>query len=236
MGYESPYMNGVAPVREPWRDALPAVVHVDGSARVQTVGGDDPRYLALHRRVEELAGIAVLLNTSFNRRGMPIVETPAEALDLFLETALDALVLDDLLVEKVGSPAGRGGTDGYAATVEALRERVEALPAGHGGPCVNLEVTGLEDSLVLRLASRRLEEGSAPHPDVTLRCSARTLAALVSGAKGFEAALEAGLLEAVGMREEEAPTWVASLRPLFRAAPATELSGDGREGSLARAR
>lgn len=100
-GRESPYMILVDWTRPERREALANVTHVDGTARVQTI---DPVWNpAFHRLVEAFharTGIPVLLNTSFNRRGMPIVETPAEAVALFAETALDALMLQDLLVVK----------------------------------------------------------------------------------------------------------------------------------------
>jgi carbamoyltransferase len=101
MCYDSPYMILVAPTRDEWRDRIPAVVHCDGSARVQTVHADQtPRYYALHQAVKQLTGISVLLNTSLNKRGMPIVETPTEALSLFRQTDLDVLVLEDWIVTK----------------------------------------------------------------------------------------------------------------------------------------
>lgn len=104
--YDSPYMVLVAPVRPEWRERIPAVVHRDGSARIQTVSRELlPRFHDLLLAFERHSGIAVLLNTSFNRRGMPIVETPEEAIAFFLECALDALVIDDLVVTKVPAPA-----------------------------------------------------------------------------------------------------------------------------------
>jgi carbamoyltransferase len=101
MDYDSPYMILVAPTREHWRKKIPAVVHCDGSARVQTVHKEiTPRYYELHAAVKRKTALSVLLNTSFNKRGMPIVETPQEALSLFVETPLDALVIDDWLIVK----------------------------------------------------------------------------------------------------------------------------------------
>lgn len=104
---ESPYMILVNRVRPEWRDTLRSVVHEDDSARVQTVTPDwNPDFHALLREFKKLTGISVLLNTSFNRRGMPIVETPEDALGFFTTCALDCLVLDSRLVEKVNG--GRG--------------------------------------------------------------------------------------------------------------------------------
>jgi len=99
--YESPYMILVAPVRDEWRSSIPAVVHEDRSARIQTVTEDsDPVYYRLMKRFKERTGFAVVLNTSFNKRGMPIVETPAEALSFFLGCPLDLLVIDGFIVRK----------------------------------------------------------------------------------------------------------------------------------------
>ena len=77
----------------------PAVVHVDGTAHVQIVGdNDDPFLKDLLRAFDELTGVPILLNTSFNRRGEPIVETPEDALDAFFGMHLDGLYMDrDLL-------------------------------------------------------------------------------------------------------------------------------------------
>ncbi|MBD3730538.1 MAG: transferase [Sphingomonadales bacterium] len=100
-GRDSPYMILVDRTRPHAREALANVTHVNGTARVQTVEpGWNPLFHRLVEAFGALSGIPVLLNTSLNRRGMPIVETPREALALFAETALDALVLQDFLVLK----------------------------------------------------------------------------------------------------------------------------------------
>jgi carbamoyltransferase len=89
----------VAQVKAAYRDKLPAITHVDGSARVQVVKEkDNPRFWALISEFGEATGIPVLLNTSFNVRGQPIVCTPAEAVETFLSARLDALVIGDYLV------------------------------------------------------------------------------------------------------------------------------------------
>jgi carbamoyltransferase len=99
---ESPFMLLLAQVREPWRAELPAVTHVDGTARVQTVTPEaEPSCAALLERFREITGLPVLLNTSFNRAGEPIVESPDDALRMLRATGLDALVLEDRWVEKV---------------------------------------------------------------------------------------------------------------------------------------
>jgi carbamoyltransferase len=83
------------------RAVIPAVTHVDGTARVQTVARDvNPLYYRLIEEFERLSGVPVLLNTSFNVRGEPIVNTPDEAIACFLGTGMDRLVLGDFIVEK----------------------------------------------------------------------------------------------------------------------------------------
>lgn len=93
------HMLFVVPVRPAFRDKLPAVTHVDGTARVQTVSRDtNERFHGLLGAFAARTGIPVLLNTSFNVKGQPIVCSPVEALDTFLAAGLDAMVLGDFLV------------------------------------------------------------------------------------------------------------------------------------------
>lgn len=95
----SPYMLLVARVTS---DAIPAVTHVDGTARLQTVSPTgDGRFHELLSAFRALTGVPVLLNTSFNVRGQPIVETPDDAVSTFVQTEIDALVLGDHLIEKL---------------------------------------------------------------------------------------------------------------------------------------
>lgn len=98
-----PFMLKVCYVRPDKRDVLPAITHVDGTARLQTVHEDtNPRYHRLHKEFERLSGIPVLLNTSFNVMGEPIVESPMDAVRCFFTTGLDYLVLGSFLVKKRG--------------------------------------------------------------------------------------------------------------------------------------
>ncbi len=98
---ESPYMLMIAQVREKWRKKIPGIVHVDGSARIQTVTPEwNERYYQLLQAFKARTGISMLLNTSFNTAGMPIVETPSQAIQMLHETALDILVIDDFIVYK----------------------------------------------------------------------------------------------------------------------------------------
>jgi carbamoyltransferase len=104
-GQTSPYMLLVAPVRP--GHSLPAVTHVDGSARLQTVDGQaDPALAALLEAFEALTGCAVMINTSFNIRGEPIVCTAADAYRCFMGTEIDALVIGRHLLLKADQPAG----------------------------------------------------------------------------------------------------------------------------------
>jgi carbamoyltransferase len=134
---ESPYMLLVAPVRPDRRIAInpeqrqimetdpdlcrrvnvprsevPAITHVDYSARLQTVDRErNPRFHALLRAFYERTGCPVMVNTSFNVRGEPIVCTPAEALRCFLATEMDALIMEDIVVDKRQAGAGLNASE-----------------------------------------------------------------------------------------------------------------------------
>ncbi|MGP0090631.1 MAG: carbamoyltransferase [Xanthobacteraceae bacterium] len=98
---ESPFMLVVKRVRPEWKDKIPAIVHVDGTARVQTVRQDqNERLYRLLKEFEAITGVPVLLNTSLNVKGEPIVETPGHALACFLNTGIDYLALHDMLIAK----------------------------------------------------------------------------------------------------------------------------------------
>jgi carbamoyltransferase len=95
-----PFMTHVYPIREARRAAIPAVTHVDGSGRLQTVTREgNARYHALISAFRDISGVPMLLNTSFNE-SEPIVCTPAEALDCFVRTHMDCLVLGDRVVTR----------------------------------------------------------------------------------------------------------------------------------------
>ncbi len=142
-GHESPYMLLVAPVRQDRRvpiaaeelrimnqdpdlrqrvnvvrSEIPAVTHVDYSARIQTVDEErNPRFTRLIEAFERLTGCPVLVNTSFNVRGEPIVCTPEDAYRCFLATDMDVLVLEDVVVTKnaASRKAGAMARDQYLA-------------------------------------------------------------------------------------------------------------------------
>ena len=129
---DSPYMLLVAPVRKErqipmtaqqkslWgieqlnvpRSDLPSITHIDYSARVQTVDREtNPNFHALIKEFERLTGCAVLVNTSFNVRGEPIVCTPADAYRCFMRTHIDYLVLGPYLLDKTKQPESKEGDD-----------------------------------------------------------------------------------------------------------------------------
>ncbi|WP_406862173.1 carbamoyltransferase C-terminal domain-containing protein [Streptomyces sp. HUAS MG47] len=100
----SPYMTFVFPVRDAYLDRIPGAVHVDGTSRIQTLTDEGtPRLTALLRRFTELTGTPCLINTSFNVAGEPIVCTPTDALNCFLGTEIDYLILGNHLVAKTES-------------------------------------------------------------------------------------------------------------------------------------
>jgi carbamoyltransferase len=95
-----PFMIQVYPVREEKRSVIPAVTHVDGSGRLQSVSqAQHPLYWKLIKAFEELTGVPVLLNTSFNENE-PIVHKPEEAIDCFMRTDMDVIVMGQFIVEK----------------------------------------------------------------------------------------------------------------------------------------
>jgi carbamoyltransferase len=100
-GYCSPYMLLVDQIKDEYHDTLRSIVHEDRSSRVQTVtDGWNKKYYQLLKEFKKITGVSVLLNTSFNRRGMPIVETPKEAIDFFLSCKLDYLVMGQYIIGK----------------------------------------------------------------------------------------------------------------------------------------
>ena len=98
----SPYMLYTHKALRPEETA--AVTHVDGTSRVQTVSREQNAYLyRIIDAFERLTGVPVLINTSFNLRGEPIVSSPSDALKTFFASGIDSLALEDFVVEKIGS-------------------------------------------------------------------------------------------------------------------------------------
>lgn len=99
--FTCPYMEKVVQIREPWRARLPAVTHSDGSGRVQTVTREtSPHFYDLIQAFEKITDVPVLLNTSFNVNGEPIVLTPDDAISTFFNSGIPYLVVCGFLVEK----------------------------------------------------------------------------------------------------------------------------------------
>jgi carbamoyltransferase len=97
----SPYMLFVHDVAPQWRDRLRAVTHVDGTARIQTVDrAEDGPIAALLSAFERLTGIPVVVNTSLNTAGRPMVDSPRDALELFGSAPIDALAIGPYLVHR----------------------------------------------------------------------------------------------------------------------------------------
>ena len=95
----------VAQVREDKKNQIPAVTHVDGSARIQTVSQkQNPLFYALLKEFKKLTGCPVLLNTSFNLKGEPIVCTPQDAYSTFIRSGLDYLIMGDCILDKKQMP------------------------------------------------------------------------------------------------------------------------------------
>ena len=100
--HPAPYMTFTFDVNPAWNERIPEVVHEDGTARAQVVTREtNPRYYALIAHLEKLRGNAVVLNTSSNRRGEPMICSPADALNMFYGCDLEYLMLEDILVTKI---------------------------------------------------------------------------------------------------------------------------------------
>lgn len=119
-----PFMQYAVNVRPDKRDLIPAVTHVDGTARLQTVSErEDPFFYELLKAFKVRTGLSVLLNTSFNGMGEPIVETPAEALVCFKSSALHALAMPPYLLHKLSEPEIPARDETEASRQEELQFR-----------------------------------------------------------------------------------------------------------------
>ena len=101
--YPARFMLYVVDVKEDKRDVIPAITHVDGSGRLQTVVKEtNPRYYRLIEKFGQATGVPLVLNTSFNLKGEPIVNTPQDAFNTFMSSGMDVLILDRFVIEKEG--------------------------------------------------------------------------------------------------------------------------------------
>jgi len=98
--HHSPFMVFCFPVKKDKRQELAAIVHKDNTCRIQTVSSVNGRYYRLIKKFYELTNVPCVLNTSFNLKGEPIVETPEQAIKDFLKTKMDYLAIGDFLVKK----------------------------------------------------------------------------------------------------------------------------------------
>lgn len=97
----TPYMLMIADVVEEYKNEIPSVVHVDGTARVQTVERElMPKFHKLISEFYTITGIPIVINTSFNVKGESIVETPEDAINCFFKTQIDELYIDDFIISK----------------------------------------------------------------------------------------------------------------------------------------
>jgi carbamoyltransferase len=99
--YFSPFMLVTATVADEWKERIPAVVHIDGSARFQSVTPkSNEKFFKLINKFYEKTGIPVLLNTSFNGGHEPMIETPFDAIKSFLSCNLDFLIAENYIISK----------------------------------------------------------------------------------------------------------------------------------------
>lgn len=105
--HPAPFMTFTFEVAEEWKSRVPEVVHEDGTARAQVLKREfNPRYYDLMKALEKLTGNGVVLNTSLNRRGEPMICSPTDALNMFFGSDLQYLIMEDVLVVKEGAALG----------------------------------------------------------------------------------------------------------------------------------
>jgi carbamoyltransferase len=96
----SPYMLFVHDVAEQWRERIPAVTHVDGTARIQTIDRSQKRLYDTISRFADRTGVPVVVNTSFNTAGRPMVDSPRDALECFGSSPIDLLTMGPFIVRR----------------------------------------------------------------------------------------------------------------------------------------
>lgn len=109
------FMLMVYPIKKEWRSKIPAVTHADGSGRLQTIRQhQNPLYYSLIKEFGKLSGIPILINTSFNTRGEPIVCSPYDAYKCMMGTGIDFLVMGKFLIKREDNPKDRWDSERYA--------------------------------------------------------------------------------------------------------------------------
>lgn len=180
-----PFMIFVLKVREHVREALGAVTHVDGTARVQTVSREtNPKYWGLIHEFEKLTGVPIVLNTSFNNNAEPIVDSVEEAIACFLTTGLNYLSVGNYVVSKKEPELSAGAARALVPSLPLSRRllRRVAAPAGGGARAV-YEIQGSAN----RLFSQ---------PDIEVSADAFLVLEAADGREDI-----ASLLDAAGVRE-----------------------------------
>ena len=113
---EEPFMLFVYPIKKEKRIIIPAVTHVDGTGRLQTITKQqNARYYSVIKAFEKLSGVPILINTSFNIRGEPIVCTPHDAYRCMMGTGIDCLVMGDFLIKRADNPKDMWDSEALAA-------------------------------------------------------------------------------------------------------------------------
>jgi len=109
------FMLMVYPVKKEWAEKIPSVVHVDGSGRLQTIQKhQNPNYYDVIKEFGKLSGIPILINTSFNIRGEPIVCSPYDAYKCMMGTGIDMIVMDKFLIKRKDNSAHMWDSEKYA--------------------------------------------------------------------------------------------------------------------------
>jgi carbamoyltransferase len=108
-GFYPKFMTAATPVKEKWRDVFPSVIHKDGTTRAQVVTHDtNPRFYQLLKHMEDKTGYGIVINTSLNRPGEALICSPQDAVEMFLGSDLNYLIMEDILVTKRAEPEDWG--------------------------------------------------------------------------------------------------------------------------------
>ena len=191
----SPYMSLTCPVRSDVREAVPAITHVDGSARLQTVSADDvPLYHALIAAFFLLTGVPMVMNTSFNLAGMPIVESPTDAIACFLDADpdLSLLVLFGHVLRRKPFPALERPEELEAAVPVQQRAFTSRTLCDADGESLSVEALiegtwhSLTDALELELLERCAKSGALTGDEPSVGMLVAELAAETEGEVGTE--------------------------------------------------
>lgn len=122
---DAPYMLLVNDIKPAYRYALASVVHENNTSRTQTVTAQDhPLFYQLLQEFKALSNYGVLLNTSFNKRGMPIVETPGDALDFFMNSPIDVLVIGKYAITKTHAPKNEADKEQLLDTITSFLNEI----------------------------------------------------------------------------------------------------------------